>query len=360
MKVGIVGSGQLGWMMILEGRPAGHRFHLTGRDPTSPSASIADRFYPVSKYRKFVDSVDVVTYEFESVDPQVIEYADRQGKLFPPASALQLKWDRTREMEFLKRAGLPIPDYRVARSRGEIRRFAREYGKAVVKACSGGYDGKGVRIYTEGLRVNCSPERPFLVQEFVDFDSEASVIGARDARGHMVFFPPSSNVNLRGILVSNYSPGREYGMTEIARTVLSRLNYVGVMAIEFMIRNGKALVNEIAPRVHNSGHHTLYGSSLSQFDLHLRAITGTPLVEPRLFRPAGMVNILGRRLSEEATRKILRMDTSRIYWYGKEGVRRRRKLGHVNVVSDTVPGVKASLQRVMNILYPGGTIQDYL
>ena len=360
VKIGIVGSGQLGWMMILEGRPRGYGFHLTGADRSGPAARIADKFYPGQDYRKFVDSVDVVTYEFESVDPRVIEYAEREGKLAPPAEALALKWDRAREMGFLTGAGLPVPQYRVASSREEIKRFAEQFGRAVVKACAGGYDGKGLRIYSDGLAVDCTPERRFLVQEYVDFDAEASVIGARDARGNIALFPPSFNVNMAGILIYNSSPFRDYGMTRMVRTILSRLHYVGVITVEFMIKNGKALVNEIAPRVHNSGHLTLYGSSISQFDLHLRAITGAPLARPQLFTPAGMVNIIGRGMDDAITHQILREGGTKIYWYGKEGIRRGRKLGHVNIVARTVPGVQASIRRVMDHLYPGGKVGDFL
>ncbi|MFG1529712.1 MAG: 5-(carboxyamino)imidazole ribonucleotide synthase [Thermoplasmata archaeon] len=352
MDIGILGSGQLGWMMILEGRKLGHRYYVLA-DDAGPAGRVADGTLPVREYAKFVDRCDVVTPEFEHIDVRVLEYAHQQGKLRPPLHSIVLKSDRSLEKEFLRDHGFPSPEFRVARDGAEAVEFAQRMGRAVIKAVRGGYDGKGQTYVGVGPpRGGALPDGPgYVVEEYVDFDTEASLIASRDAEGNQRFHLPSRNQNLEGILLHSEAPCADEGMTQIASRLLDALEYVGVMAVEFFLVNGKPLINEFAPRVHNSGHHTLHGSSISQFEQHLRVITGLPVPEPVLYRPSGIVNAVGVEPDRAMIERLLRVPETRPYTYGKTGLRKRRKMGHVNVTAPTLPELKDRMAEVTRVLY---------
>ncbi len=361
MNVGILGSGQLGWMMILEGRKLGNRFYILADEP-GPAARVADVCLPVRDYEKFVDLCDVVTPEFEHVDLRALEYAHRQGKLFPPLESVVLKTDRSREKRFLRDHGFPIPDFQVARDAAEALALAKRMGRAVIKESRGGYDGKGQTYVGVGPGA-AAPLRPapsYVVEEYVDFDGEASIIASRDAQGRKLFHPPSSNENLEGILLRSEAPHADMGMRDIASRLLDALGYVGVLAVEFFLVDGKALINEFAPRVHNSGHHTLHGSSISQFEQHLRVITGLPVPEPVLFRPSGIVNAVGVEVDRRMQEKLLKVPETRTYSYGKSGLRKRRKMGHVNVTASSRQELTARIREVTRVLYGGDPLPCFL
>ena len=156
---------------------------------------------------------------------------------------------------------------------------------------------------------------------------------------------------LNGILINSFAPSEDNGMFEISRKLVQSLNYTGVMGIEFFIVDGKPFINEFAPRVHNTGHHTLMGSSISQFEQHIRAISGLPVGTPELLRPSGIVNIIGTELNNIRKISILKVGGTQIYWYGKGEVRRKRKMGHVNCISDSREGMSVKLGQVMAIVY---------
>lgn len=354
MNVGILGAGQLGWMMILEGRKLGNRYYVLGDDPGS-AGRVADGCLPVREFEKFVDRCDVVTPEFEHIEARVLEYAHRRGKLYPPLESILLKVDRSREKRFLQDHGFPTPEFQVAQDGDEALALAKRMGRAVIKASHGGYDGKG-QTYV-GLGPDTSGPLPaapsYVVEEYVEFDEEASIIASRDAQGRKVFHPPSRNRNLEGILLHSEAPRADAGMKDIASRLLDALDYVGVLAVEFFIVRGKAMVNEFAPRVHNSGHHTLHGSSISQFEQHLRVITGLPVPEPVLFRPSGIVNAVGVEPDRSRLEPLLQIPETRPYAYGKSGLRNRRKMGHVNVTASSGPQLQERIREVTRVLYGG-------
>ncbi len=354
MDVGILGSGQLGWMMILEGRKLGNRYSVLA-DDAGPAGRVADGKFPVREYTKFVDRCDVVTPEFEHIDARVLEYAHRQGKLYPPLEAITLKSDRSREKGFLRDHGFPTPQFREARDAAEALEIAQQMGRAVIKASRGGYDGKGQTYVGIGPRpVGPLPDAPgYLVEEYVEFDEEASIIASRDAQGVKQFHTPSRNQNLEGILLHSAAPRADEGMREIASRLLDALEYVGVLAVEFFLVKGTPLVNEFAPRVHNSGHHTMHGSSISQFEQHLRVITGLPVPAPVLFRPSGIVNMVGVEPDRNRLQELLQLPETRPYSYGKSELRKRRKMGHVNVTASTGPQLKDRIAEVTRVLYGG-------
>ncbi len=352
MNVGIIGSGQLGWMTIIEGRKLPNRY-LVLDEKKGPAGFVADAFYTAGRYSEFVEKCDVVTYEFEHVDGRALEAADSAGKLRPGLLPVRLKRERILEKEFLRDSGFPVGSFSVASGREEALRLAGSYERSVVKASQGGYDGKGQYFID---RDNGSPpaidiEDRFVVEEWIDFDAEASVIASRGAAGEFRAHTPSFNLNRRGMLFYNSAPYGDFGMTDIVRRLMDRLDYVGVMGVEFFIADGRALINEFAPRVHNTGHHTLHGSSISQFEQHVRAITGLPVPEPRLHVPSGVINIIGRDLPPSVQERILSLPGTSIYWYGKEGIRRRRKVGHVNITAASTSGLNSTTKEVSSILY---------
>lgn len=355
-----MGSGQLGWMMIIEGRKLKNRYFVLDRNNEGPAAKISDGFFGLEDYRKFVDKCDVITYEFENVSTEALEYAEEKGKLFPSLKPVKLKKDRSLEKEFLQENGFPIAKYESADSVEELTRKRKEFGKCVIKARGGGYDGKGQYFFeeTEQLPGNI-PEGRYVIEEFIEYQYEASVIASRSADGKFSAHTPSFNLNREAILINNAAPVEDNGMTETVRKLMDSLEYVGVMGVEFYISSGKPIINEFAPRVHNTGHHTLHGSSISQFEQHIRAISGMPVPKPELFVPSGIQNIIGIDPDNSQIRKILAIDGTRYYWYAKNGVRRKRKVGHVNVTADNYESLKEKIEKVSEIIY-GSRMEEYI
>lgn len=352
--VGIVGSGQLGWMMITEGRKLQHRFYVLD-DNVGPATRVADGHLPLGEYKKFVEMCDVVTFEFEHVSERVLEYANKKGKLFPSLASANLKTDRSREKMFLRDHGFPVAEFGVAKNRRDALHLARRLGSAVIKSSRGGYDGKAQYYYGGDRTIprNLDFAHGCVVEAYVKFDCEASIVASRDRDGKKLFHRPTFNKNEQGILFYTEAPVPDFGMREIASRLLDALDYVGVMVVEFFIVHGRAIINEFAPRVHNSGHHTLHGSSISQFEQHLRVISGLPVPEPVLFRPSGIVNAVGVDIGKEMQGKLLPIPETRTYSYGKLGLRRRRKMGHVNITAKNRRELKERIRHVTNLLYDG-------
>ncbi|HLH86342.1 MAG TPA: 5-(carboxyamino)imidazole ribonucleotide synthase [Thermoplasmataceae archaeon] len=353
MMLGIAGGGQLGRMMILEGRPLDVKFSVIDSTRDSPAGRIADRSFSYDQYREFVDSCDAVTFEFEHVDGRALSYASDSGKLMPNLLSVELKRDRSREKSFLSDHGLPTAPFEVAETGEEALQIARRKRNAVIKQTTEGYDGKGQYVFRDGIGPERIPDSRYIVEDLVNYDFECSIIIARDKAGRIVSFPPSYNLNTRGMLLLNRSPIGDYGMNEVAARLVRSLDYVGVMGVEFFVVDGKCLINEFAPRVHNSGHHTLLGFSMSQFELHVRTVLGLPSPKPVQYRSSGIVNLIGKQLDAESMSRILSLGETRIYWYGKDGVRNRRKLGHVNIGAQSVEELEEIQQSVISIFYDG-------
>ncbi len=361
MKIGIIGSGQLGWMMMLESYNLPLEFYMLDNEP-GPASYMARRFFKPDNYKEFVDSCDYVTYEFEHVDGRTLEYADKTQKLRPGLRSVELKRDRSIEKDFLRSINVPEADYEKADNFNEALKIAREKGDAVIKTCAGGYDGKG-QFYVHNSDISRFSELDvpgrFIVEDFINYDVEASIIAVRNDSGKFVFFEPSFNYNRNGILIYNIAPfnDKKSEMQEIAKKIMNELNYIGTMGIEFYIENGKVLVNEIAPRVHNTGHHTLKGSSISQFQEHIRAISNINVIEPELYKPSGIVNIIGRGI-DDIYNDLLNVSDD-IYWYKKSEVRRKRKMGHVNITGESYKNVNDKVNKILNMLYMG-RLDDFI
>ena len=358
MKIGIIGSGQLGYMMINTMRRYPIEFYVID-DNKGPSASIADKFFDVSQYKEFVDSCDFVTYEFEHIDRNILEYASQNGKLRPFIKAVELKQDRSLEKKYLSDHGFPIADYEYAETYSDAFEKARKFGKAVIKSCKGGYDGKNQYFIDINSKFEKNPDMPYVIEKFIDYEYEASIIAVRDENGKFYHFEPSFNYNQNGILIYNISPvGNTLEMIDIAKRLMESLKYIGVMGIEYYVKDGKVIINEYAPRVHNTGHHTLTGSSVSQFEEHILAVAGMDIIRPDLFVPSGIVNIIGTGIDGNIS-PILQLGNTNIYWYHKNEVRRKRKMGHVNVYGESYEEVRNKIKDIMEILY-GDKIEDFI
>ncbi|EQD35792.1 phosphoribosylaminoimidazole carboxylase ATPase subunit [mine drainage metagenome] len=273
------------------------------------------------------------------------------GKLFPNKKSLDLKLERHLEKLYLRVYGIPVTDFYIAEDSRSALQLSDSFEESIIKTSKGGYDGKGQFRKKKGENPHLAGDQTYVVEKFVPFDFEASIIAARTREGKIYYNQPSYNFNDHGVLLYNYAPSDDYGMREKASMLLDRLNYVGVMGIEFFIKDGTSMVNEYAPRVHNSGHHTLSGSSISQFEQHIRCVLGLPMQEPRLLSHSGMINILGREVDEDLERRILYVPGTLIYNYGKTPSP-RRKLGHVNVTASSSEELLEKILELKRIIYP--------
>ncbi|RMH07984.1 MAG: 5-(carboxyamino)imidazole ribonucleotide synthase [Aquificota bacterium] len=355
MRVGIVGGGQLGWMTILEGRKLGFSFFVLDPSPNAPASKIADLWFPPERVEDFIKTCDVITYEFEHISQEVFE------KLYdlttPSLSILELKRSRIKEKEFYKSKGYPTPEFTHA-SYEELMQKIKDFGlPCVVKAEKQGYDGKGqyrVEGFQDLERVlkNHSPGERFLIEKLIDFSFEFSLIGVRDIKGNVKLYPITVNHNERGVLLYNYT--RSFSIQEASQVIVSLtedLNLVGLLAVEFFYTwDGKVLINEMAPRPHNTGHYSLDGAYTSQFENLLRAICSLPLGSTHLKCPSGMVNILGLSLEELDLGSLLSMEGVKLYWYGKSK-RHGRKMGHINVCASTEQEVEEKIEKILHTVY---------
>jgi 5-(carboxyamino)imidazole ribonucleotide synthase len=356
--LGILGGGQLGLMMIIESRKLGVRFYVHDKHEDAPALRVADKAFVGDHWQELVSSSDVVTFEFEHVSPKALAMAHELGKLRPNLTSVLVKQSKIREREFLREVGLPTPRFAVVNSRNELESAVERFGKCVVKVPYGAYDGKGQYYISNPKELSEVPNQyPLLVDEFVRFSKEISVILVRSASGEVRFYPVTENYNHEGILIYSIAPAQvpdevETKALRLAKQLAEALNYVGVLAVEFFVtRDGDVLINEFAPRVHNTGHWTLLGSITSQFENHVRAILDYPLGDTELLRPSAIVNILGKPWNEDMANRILSIPGTKIWWYNKAEVRPRRKMGHVNIIANSVGEVRRRVFEILNIIY---------
>lgn len=342
MSIGILGGGQLGYMLALAGYPLGLRFRFLDPSPEAPVGRIAPRvtgdYSDRAALEKFAHGIEVVTYEFENIPADALHFLSKKVAIFPPPEALEAAQDRLREKQLFEKLGIGTTEFASVPAASDLDQALKKVGlPAVVKTRRMGYDGKGqwmlktqddVRIAKENL-----PKLPIIVERFVPFTRELSVIAVRGKSGEIAFYPLVENHHRNGILRLSLAPAPgvnpevQQAAEEIARKVLEALNYVGVIAIELFDCDGRLLANEMAPRVHNSGHWTIEGAVTSQFENHLRTINGLPLGATTAIGASAMINLIGE-VPESA--KVLAVPSAHLHLYGKEA-RPGRKLGHVTL-----------------------------
>jgi 5-(carboxyamino)imidazole ribonucleotide synthase len=352
--IGILGGGQLGRMLAMAAARLGLRCHVFSPDPDSPAFDVVlnatcAEYADVEALELFANDVDVITYEFENVPAAAAMILAARRPMLPDRKILETTQDRLAEKDFVKRLGIGTADYADVSSSAALRAAIARIGlPAVLKTRRFGYDGKGQAIIREGDDPDKLWEdlgtRSAILEAFIPFEREVSVIAARSADGHVECFDVTENEHRDHILKISRAPAAisdalAAQARSIAETIANALNFVGVLAVEMFVVQGdegsKVLVNEIAPRVHNSGHWTLDGASISQFEQHIRAIAGWPLGKPVRRGPVIMTNLIGDDI--DSYEQWLTVPGASVHLYGKGSPRPGRKMGHVTQVGAVPP-----------------------
>ncbi|EEX39173.1 5-(carboxyamino)imidazole ribonucleotide synthase [Vibrio furnissii] len=362
MHILVLGSGQLARMMSLAGAPL-------NLDISAFDVNTQNVVHPLTQavlghgLEQAIAGADVITAEFEHIPHDVLAVCERSGKFLPSTDAIKAGGDRRLEKALLDNAGVRNAKYAVITNRAEFDAAIDDVGiPMVLKTALGGYDGKGQwrlktpqdsdAIWADMAQALAASEHQAIVaEEFVPFDREVSLVGARGKDGEIAVYPLAENVHVNGVLSLSTAidaPELQQQAKQMFTAVAESLNYVGVLALEFFDVQGTLLVNEIAPRVHNSGHWTQQGAETCQFENHLRAVCGLPLGSTKLVRETAMINILGEDTLPEA---LLAMEGCHIHWYGKDK-RPGRKMGHINVTADYSGELQRKLCQLAAVLDP--------
>jgi len=359
--VGILGAGQLGRMLALAGYPLGMRFVAYDEAPEAPAGHLLDLtvagWDDDSAIDAFGSSCTLATYEFENVPVAAVRRLAARIPVFPSPQALETAQDRLSEKTLFRSLGIETAPFAPVDTLPELEDALRAIGlPAMLKTRRMGYDGKGQRLLQEVSDARRAFEalgaRNLILEGFVSFERELSILAARSTRGETVVWPLVENVHRDGILRLSTAPAADEGGTllasaaRIVSAVLEALDYAGVLAIELFDRGGRLLANEMAPRVHNSGHWTIEGSTTSQFENHLRAIAGWPLGSTETAGCAAMVNLVGEIPDPE---RVLEIPGAHLHLYGKSP-RPGRKLGHVTLVKPDRAALAAAVSRLAGVV----------
>lgn len=363
-KIGIIGGGQLGRMFIQEAINLNVEVHVLDPDEQAPCKHIAYSFCKgsLNDYETVLNfglNMDVVTVEIENINIEALEELERQGKaVFPQPYVLRTIKDKGTQKQFYIENGIPTSGFRQIRNKSEL---TQTIFPCVQKLRTGGYDGKGVQVLHSPDDLDKAFDAPSIAEELIDFEKELSVVVARNLSGEVVAYPAvecefNPEANLVELLFSPANIGSEIEQEakNLAVSVITKLGMVGILAVEmFLTKNGKLLVNEVAPRPHNSGHHTIECNITSQFAQHLRAILDLPLGSSALISPGAMINLLGARGYDgpahfEGLETFLKLKGVHIHLYGKQITKPFRKMGHVTITGENIQEVKNLALQVLN------------
>lgn len=357
--IGVLGAGQLGRMLALAGLPLEMKFQFFDTSG-SPSVGLEPTYIetesPIQSeaLRKFMSDCDVITYEFEHLPLELTQYIEKEHTLYPPSKSIEICQDRAKEKRLFDQLRIPTTKYRIVNSEDELKAATKELGLPLVcKTTTEGYDGKGQFV----LRAAEDAEkawaeiggRPLIAEEFINFSRELSIIAVRSASGELKVYPLAENQHNDGILRYSTAPAPKVAeniATEASlyiKELLEELGHVGVLTLELFETDSGLIANEMAPRVHNSGHWSMLGAKSSQFENHVRAITDLPLGDTEASEPCCMINLIGNKGDIES---VLRLPYAQVHLYGKEE-RPGRKLGHINV---SAPSYEELRWRVENVV----------
>ncbi|MBI1246294.1 5-(carboxyamino)imidazole ribonucleotide synthase [bacterium] len=357
--LGVLGSGQLGRMFAIAARRMGYRVHVFSPETDTPTGQVADveitaSYDDLEAVARFAEGVDVVTFEFENVPLTTVEVVNQKVPVRPAGRVLHTTQHRLREKTFLKEHGFPVAPFQAIRGEADFDTVPDELLPGVLKTAAWGYDGKGQakvadrdqlrKAWTEDLKQEA------ILEQLIPFEMEFSVVAARGLDGKVACYTPVENVHENHILDVSISPSRLSAKAsaeaiEIATAVLTELEVIGVLCTEFFLAPGdRLLINEMAPRPHNSGHLTIDGHVTCQFEQQVRAICGLPLGSTRQLRPVAMINLLGDVWSSGTPKwdAALQNPDVKLHLYGKHEPRIGRKMGHLTVTADDVEAAIAA------------------
>ena len=360
MHVLVLGAGQLARMMSLAGAPL--NLTLTAYDVTTNRVvhPLTQATTSQTLEQAIADS-DVITAEFEHIPDDILATCEKSGKFFPTSQAIKAGGDRRIEKALLDDAGVKNATYAIIHTRADFEQAIDTVGiPMVLKTALGGYDGKGQWRLKDRAQADAiwkemqaclddAKQQAIVAEQFVPFQREVSLVGARNANGDIETYPLAENIHVDGVLSLSTAidaPDLQLQAETMFAAVAKRLDYVGVLALEFFDVNGELLVNEIAPRVHNSGHWTQQGAEVCQFENHLRAVCRLPLGSTKLVRETAMINILGE---DTLPPELMAMEGCHIHWYGKSQ-RPGRKMGHINLTADYPGQLQRKLCEIANYL----------
>lgn len=342
--IGIIGGGQLGKMMAVSAKQMGYKVAVIDPVKDSPCGQVADieitaHYNDLEAIRKLADISDIITYEFENIDYDALHWLTGHAYLPQGSELLLITQNRETEKKAIQAAGCEVAPYSIVKTKDELKQAVQELGlPAVLKTCRGGYDGKGQFVIKEETQIEQAvallESGTCILESWVSFKMELSVIVVRSVNGEIATFPAAENIHHNNILFQSIVPARvEEGIqkkaADLAVKLADELNLVGPLAVEmFLTEDGELLVNELAPRPHNSGHYTLDLCETSQFEQHIRAVCGLPLGKTDLLKPGMMVNLLGDevKLVEEEPELL---KEAKLYIYGKHEIKKGRKMGHI-------------------------------
>jgi 5-(carboxyamino)imidazole ribonucleotide synthase len=361
MKIGVLGGGQLGRMLALAGYPLGLRFRFLDPAPEAPVEELAElvvgRFDDLDVLARFPHGLDVITYEFENVPVEAARHLARSAPVYPPIAALEVSQDRLLEKTLFARLGLTPAPFAAVNTFEDLQRAVESIGlPALLKTRRLGYDGKGQFAIRQPGEVTSAWRAlggvPLILEDFIAFDREVSQLAVRGKDGMTALYPLVENHHRDGILrrtlapAPGLTPALEEQAAEAIRRVMAELDYVGVLAIEFFQKGDALIANEMAPRVHNSGHWTIEGARTSQFENHLRAVLGWPLGSTEAVAHSAMVNLIGDLPEAPA---VLAVPGTHLHFYGKKP-RPGRKVGHATVWADSPETVRERLRQLLPLL----------
>ncbi|HHW66309.1 MAG TPA: 5-(carboxyamino)imidazole ribonucleotide synthase [Epulopiscium sp.] len=373
-KIGIIGGGQLGKMMILEAKKMG--FYVIILDPTfnCPAHSIADEhivanFNDTIAIRKLADRADIITYEFEHIDAEVLKVLEEEGhKIYPTPRSLEIIQNKYEQKMLLKKKRIPVPEFMYIADEEDMMEAGEQFGYPfILKSCRGGYDGKGNVVVHSPQEIKSAfeslggYEQELMAEEFIPFTKEISVLACRGIDGDIAVYPVGENEHEDNILIQTKVPAQitktlTTKAMSLANRVMKVFEGVGMFCVEmFVTEDKRILINEVAPRPHNSGHYSIEGCVTSQFEQHIRAITGLPLGDTTLILPTVMRNILGDMEGNgEAfvygAEEALKVPGVKIHIYGKENTSPKRKMGHLTVTAQTLEEAAERAQIAANTI----------
>lgn len=359
-KIGIIGGGQLGKMLAFEAKRMGYTVIILDPTLNCPAGQVVDKqivgsLHDSNEIRKLAELTDVITYEFEFVNADVLCELESEGyKVYPSGTTLKKIQNKYIQKSIFQSMGLPVPRFTKINHIKDIEGAVKDYGFPIIlKNCTGGYDGKGNIVIKNKKDIGSLEnelllqKHEFMVEEFVAFDRELSIVAARSLDGKITYFPVAENIHEDSILRLTKVPAKindevKCKITNIAQKILEIFDDVGIFCIElFLTASGEVYINEVAPRPHNSAHYTIEACITSQFEQQLRAITGMPLGSTKLLSPAVMVNILGKQSIHgdyivEGVNRILEEEGVYLHFYGKQFVDVKKKIGHITALDDSL------------------------